>query len=139
MRHHEPVSKIMSHATITAHPGQKLSEVRALLSQHGFHHVPVVSGKQLLGVVSATDILRLSFGDPNAQDGRAVDAVLDHAYKLEDVMSKEVQTLGPKDTVKQATEILAEGKFHSLPIVENGELVGIVTTTDLLRYLLAQY
>lgn len=139
MRHHESVTKIMSSAPFTAHHGQPLSELRTAMTERGFHHIPVVSGKRLIGMISASDMLRLSFGDPSAQDPRAVNAALDHAYKLEEVMVKAPITLQAKDTVKHAAELLSEGKFHALPVVDGEDLVGIVTSTDLIRYLLAQY
>jgi len=49
------------HHAVSVHVGQKLSEVRAAMSEGGFHHVPVVSGKKLLGMLSATDLLRVTY------------------------------------------------------------------------------
>lgn len=139
MKRNEPVSHIMSTALHTVHEGNRLSEVRSLLAEHKIHHVPVVSGKRFLGIISATDLLRLSYGDPYKQDPRMTDALLDTQH-LRDAMQEDVKTIGPRGSIREAADLLKSGTFHSLPVVnEEGDLVGIVTTTDLLRYFVDQY
>ena len=63
MKHNDPISKIMSRNVITAHHGDPLSKVRALVREHGVHHIPIVNGDQLVGIIAWSDILRVSFGD----------------------------------------------------------------------------
>lgn len=139
MKRNDPISHIMSRSVVTAHHGDPISKVRALVRQHGVHHIPVVNGDQLVGIISWSDILRVSFGDAFHTDERAVDATLDHTLSLEQVMQKNPVTLAETGTVREAAEILAGGSFHSLPIVSGGRLVGIVTTTDIIKYLLDQF
>ncbi|TNE91639.1 MAG: CBS domain-containing protein [Deltaproteobacteria bacterium] len=136
MKKNVPVSKIMTANPMTVHTKQKLSEVRTLMEQNGFHHVPVVSGTKLVGMLSSTDILRASYTYEG--DMRQTDNVLDHTVSIEQLMTRDMQTVGPHTTIRNATEILAEGAFHSLPVVEDGDLVGLVTTTDILRDVLAR-
>ena len=138
MKRNEPVSKIMTSDIQTVHVGQQLSEVRRMLADNPYHHVPVVSGDKLVGIITSTDMLRLSLGIYGV-DERAVDAMLDSQHTIESVMTTDPKTIGVKDTVRSAAEVLGEGKFHSLPVVEGDTLVGLVTSTDLIRYLLAQY
>ncbi|WP_106390868.1 CBS domain-containing protein [Enhygromyxa salina] len=138
MKRNEPVSKIMTVGVQTVHTGQKLSEVRKLLADNPYHHVPVVSGDKLIGMISATDMIKLSLAIYGA-DQRAVDAMLDGEHSIESVMTKELVTISSKDTVRAAAEVFGGGLFHSLPVVEGDKLVGLVTSTDVIRYLLAQY
>jgi len=49
------------------------------------------------------------------------------------------RVVSPTTTIKETAEILASEDFHALPVVEDANLVGIVTTTDLIKYLLEQY
>lgn len=139
MRHNEPVSHIMSTDVKSVHTAQKLSDVYALLSENRIHHVPVVNGDALIGMVSSTDMMKLSldaYGTPDTANA----AFLDSQFPIEDVMSNAMVTVKPDDTIRAAAELLSKGTFHSLPVVEDGgKLVGIVTTTDLIKYLLAQY
>jgi len=138
MKRNEPVSKIMTADVQTVHTGQKLSEVRRMLADNPYHHVPVVSGDKLVGMISATDMIQLSLAIYGV-DERAVDAMLDSQHTIESVMTTELTTIKIKDTVRSAAEILGKGQFHSLPVVDGDKLAGLVTSTDVIRYLLEQY
>ncbi len=139
MKQNEPFSHIMSKELVTVHHGAPLSKVRQLMLTTGVHHIPVVSGDDLTGIISWSDILNLSFGEAFGTDHRAVDAVLDHSITLEQAMKKDPVTLPHDGYVRQAAELLAEGQFHCVPVVSGRKLVGMVTSTDLIKYLLAQY
>jgi CBS domain-containing protein len=139
MKRNEPVSKIMSTNVATVHHGDPVSKVRQIVKERGVHHIPVVNGDQLIGIVSFSDILRVSFGDTFNTDERTVDATLDHTLKLEDIMAKNPIHLQESATIREAAEILSQGNFHAVPIVHGTKLVGIVTTTDLIKYLLDQF
>lgn len=139
MKRNEPIKTIMSSDVTTVNVTDELSKVRRLMSTEVIHHVPVVSGRKLVGLLSATDLVRLSFSAYGA-DERAVDAMLDHEFSVDKVMQKDLVTLSTSDTVRDAARHLRAGQFHSLPIVDDdGNLEGIVTSTDLIRYLYDQY
>ncbi len=139
MKRHEPVSKIMSKALITVHHGDPVSKAKTLMRDSGVHHIPVVSGDQLVGMISWSDILRVSFGDAFKTDERLVDATLDHTMTLENLMKKSPVSIPETGSVREAAELLASGDFHAVPVVSGGKLVGMVTSTDLIRYLLEQF
>lgn len=138
MKHHESVSKIMSTELVTAHHGDPVSKVRRLLAENDVHHIPVVSGQKLLGLISSSDLHRLNFGDAFHVDQRSVDATIDHTFSIEQIMEKEPVTVAPEATIREAAGILAKGKFHALPVVRGEALVGMLTSTDLIRYLHGQ-
>lgn len=139
MKHNESVTRIMSTNLATVHHGDPISKVRRLMQETGVHHVPVVSGQNLVGIISWSDILRLSFGDAFGADERAVDATLDHSLTLEQAMVREPVTLPETGRIREAAEILARGDFHALPIMSGQKLVGMVTSTDLIKYLCEQF
>lgn len=125
MKPDEPITTIMSTAVTTVEPTRPLGEVRQLMADEVIHHVPVVRGRKLVGLLSATDLVRCAPGDE-----RMVEAV----------MQTELVTLSPGDTVRDAARHLRSGQFHALPVVDGeGGLAGIVTSTDLIRYLYDQY
>lgn len=135
MKKNEPIEKVLSRDVITTHTGQSLSEVRKLLVKNGFHHMPVVSGKKLVGLISASDILGISV-EGIGSDERSMDAYLDHQFSVEGLMKTDLRTLPPKSTIADAAEILSDGSLHAVPVVDDGgQLVGLVTSTDLIRYL----
>jgi CBS domain-containing membrane protein len=137
MRRNEPISKIMTANPATAPHGTALSEVRNQMTELQCHHMPVVSGDELEGMISSTDLLRVTY--EYDEDPRQSNAVLDHARSVEDVMQPSVVTVSPKDIVRSAAQIFSETSFHALPVYEHGALVGIVTTTDIINYLIEQY
>lgn len=138
MKRNEKITKIMTRELTTTHLQQPLSEVRATMAEGGFHHMLVVNGKQLIGLISSTDLLRVSY--QYGQDVRQTDAILDDTVNVGSLMSKDLVTLSDSSTVRDAVDIFSQGKLHSLPIVDgDGNLVGLTTTTDVLRYMKEQY
>jgi len=138
MKRNEPVTHIMSTAVVTAHPGNRLSEVHAMLRKHKIHHVPVVSGRRFIGLLTSSDLLRVSWGDPYSHDPREIDALLD-TQELRAVMQEDVKTILPTASIREAAQALADGSFHCLPVVDaDGNLVGLVTSTDMIRYMVAE-
>jgi len=138
MKKRVPILQIMSTQLITIAPSQSLYEAEALFKKHTIRHIPVVEGKKLVGVLSYSDLLRISFADLTDDEER-VEAVVYDMFTVPQVMARVPVTIHPETTIKEVIEILAKQTFHSLPVVENEELVGIVTTTDLLNYFLEQY
>lgn len=139
MRKNDPITNLMVTEVVTIQKGEPVSRAKQLLAEGEFHHLPVLDGDKLVGMVSSIDVMRLSFEAYNTDD-RTMDVVLDKTFILEEVMEKELVTISHKDTVRRAVNLLSEGKFHSLPVIgEDETLQGIVTSTDLIRYLMKQY
>lgn len=139
MRKNETISNIMSSNVEGVQEGQKLSDVRKLMSDKSIHHVPVLNGKKLSGIISFTDMMKLTMITGGAGE-QTFDAIIDQQFGIGDVMTSAPISLKESDNVRRASEILSKGEFHSLPVINNSdELIGIVTTTDLIRYLNAQY
>jgi CBS domain-containing protein len=135
MKKNESIEKVLTRDVVTTHTGQKVSDVRKLFAENGFHHMPVVSGKQLVGLISASDILGISV-EGFGSDDRSMDAYLDHQFSIEGLMKQDLRTLPTKSTVADAAEALSDGSIHAVPVVDDqGNLVGLVTSTDLIRFL----
>ena len=135
MKKNVPIEKVLTRDVVTVHVGQAVSDVRKLFAAQGFHHVPVVSGQKLIGLLSASDILGISV-EGVGSDERSMDAYLDHQFSIEALMKKDLKTLSLKSTVADAAEALADGRFHAVPVVDEKEaLIGLVTSTDLIRFL----
>lgn len=134
-----PVRSLMVTDPVSVGVGAPLSRVRELLAEHAFHHLPVLSDNGgLVGVLSASDLARVSL-DAWVADRDTVSAELDATFVLADVMTHEPVTASPDTTLRQAAELLGDGGFHSLPVVSSdGTLVGMLTSTDLLRHLACQ-
>ncbi len=139
MRKNDPVSHVMTKEVVTLDLSDPVSKARQLFEESGIHHLPVVNGGELVGLVTFTDFLRISFGEFGNQDVRSLDAVLDHTYQIKDVMNGDPVTMPSTGTVRDAAQLLSTRGFHSVPVVDGKKLAGIVTSTDLIRYLVEQY
>ena len=139
MKKNDSISNIMSSNIVAVQEGESLSEVRHKMVGNNIHHIPVLSGKKLVGMVSFTDMMKLNVVISGADD-RTIDAIIDQQFQTKDIMSKDLDTLDTKDTIRRAADILAESNFHAIPVTNgSGELQGIVTSSDLIRYLSDQY
>ena len=119
----EPVSTIMTTRLFTVKPDDKLSVVKDLLHNHRIHHVPVVDGTQLVGIITTGDLFWLgkSFAEYDQ-------------VSVSEVMTRKIATLEPNDKVGSVAEVFLEHRFHCIPVCEQGNLLGLVTMHDILKY-----
>ena len=130
-----PVSMIMTTGDlITADVSEDISVAIEIFRQGRISHVPVLSeGSKLVGVVSPADILKLGAAPLAAKRGRV-------GIRIADVMTKNIETIRPTVHLRQAAQLFISGGFHSLLVTaSDGELLGIVTTSDILRALIGEY
>ena len=133
------ISKIMTKNVITLNLKDNLETAELLFKRNKIRHIPVVSGKSIIGMLSYTDLLRISFADAVYEDEATIDTVVYNMFTIEQVMVKDVINISSRTTIKEVAELLSTNEFHALPIVDDEKLVGIVTTTDMMKYLLEQY
>ena len=129
----------MTKDVITLNHTDELATAERLFKSKKIRHIPVVSGSSIIGMLSYTDLLRISFADSYGEDEESVDTVVYNMFTIEQVMAKNIVSVSSTDTIKEVAEILAQKEFHALPVIDNGKLVGIVTTTDLINFLLDQF
>ena len=139
MKRGTPISAIMTKDVITLNTSDTLETAERLFKQNHIRHIPVVSGKSIKGMLSLTDLLRISFADAVDETEDYVDTIVYNMFTIEQVMAKNLISVASKTTIKDVAEILSKKEFHAIPVVDNNKLVGIVTTTDLINYLLAQF
>ncbi|HJW30401.1 MAG TPA: CBS domain-containing protein, partial [Saprospiraceae bacterium] len=115
----EPVSSIMSRNVVTAGPNDKLSVAREIFMRDKVHHLPIVDGRKLVGILTTYDMFKVR--------GNSVDY---DKILIKDVMTTHMATLEPEEKVGVAAELFLENLFHAVPIVKDGELQGLVTAFD---------
>ena len=139
MKKGTPISEIMTKEVITLKTSDSLEYAEHLFKSEHIRHIPVVKNKIVIGMLSYTDLLRISFADAVDEDAGTVDSVVYNMFTIEQVMAKNLVSVTPDTTIKSVAEMLAKREFHAIPIINNTELVGIVTTTDLINFLLSQF
>jgi CBS domain-containing protein len=137
MKKREPISHIMTKSVITVSQNDDLKNVVEKLKSNSIRHIPVVNGKDVVGIISRTDINRLTFGALfDGQDG-ADEAILE-MLTIPQVMTSKPKTVSSDLIIRDLAEIFVKEEFHAAPVVDKGELKGIVTTTDVLKYFLEE-
>ena len=134
-----PISDIMTKEVVTVSRGDDLETAEFLFKKKKIRHIPVVVDDNIVGMLSYTDLLRISFADAVDEDESTVDTIVYNMFTIEQVMAKNVMSVSPSASIKEVAEILAAREFHAIPVVDDNHLVGIVTTTDLINYLLDQF
>ena len=139
MKKRTPISAIMTKDVITLNHTDDLDIAEKLFKKNNIRHIPVVSGEKITGMLSYTDLLRISFADAIDEEEQDVDTIVYNMFTIEQVMAKNLVSVSSSSTIKEVAEILSKKEFHALPVVDNNKLVGIVTTTDLINYLIEQF
>lgn len=138
MKKKEPVRNIMSTHVISVQLNDSLSEVSRLIKKHHIRHVPVQKEGKLVGIISRTDIDRLTFSALMPGEGDADESVFE-MLTIGHVMTSKPRVVNDETTIHEVATILSKEEFHALPVVAKKDvttLVGIVTTTDVIKYML---
>ena len=133
MKKNQPISSIMTREVITLSLKDSLYSAEKRMKTNHIRHMPVVNEDKLIGLISLSDLQRISFIDAYSKEGTE-DTPVYNMLSIKDMMIKNPLTASPKTTILEVSKLLASKEFHSLPVVDDGKLVGIITTTDLLHY-----
>lgn len=124
------VEDSMTQEVVTLEPETTAAEALALCRERRIRHLPVVEGGRLLGLVSDRDLRSAApvLGDPNRTEALG-------RIRAGEVMSRDVVTVSPKDPIENAAREMYERRIGCLPVVDGSGLVGIVTSSDVMRAL----
>lgn len=129
------VREVMTSDPVTIGPGTPLPDATRLMKQRGIRHLPVVDDAgRLLGVLTDRDIRHAAFV-PALAEYLGWEARRLKAPRVRDVMTWSVVTTHPDATLVQAGLTMFQRRIGSLPVVDNGRLVGILTERDILAAL----
>jgi CBS domain-containing protein len=131
------VRHIMTRDLITADPDEILESVRRKLIDNHIQHLPVVDGKKIVGIISKGDLHRMEhhFSLFNAEKALESNRVIFATVLASEIMVKNLVMLKETDTASIAVDLFRENLFHALPVVDaHGNLVGMITPMDLLKY-----
>jgi acetoin utilization protein AcuB len=109
----------MSKNPVVVTPGQTVADALALMEARGFRRVPVVENARLVGI----------FTDRDAKEHKG----FEQQVPIRTAMTENPVTIAPNSTVEEAARIMLDRKIDGLPVVRGDDLVGIITTSDVLR------
>ena len=130
-----PVSSLMTRNVISVNPNDPLSKVKHIFEEHSFHHLPVTENEKLVGMVSRTDFAYYFGSISKLSESRNANEAYLYNHTVNAIMVKGLGKLEPDDRLEIAIDVFSRNLFHALPVVENGKLVGILTTHDIIKTL----
>jgi acetoin utilization protein AcuB len=126
----------MTKKVITLKGEDSLRTAILRLRENRIRQIPVVSGRRVIGIVTDRDLRRASMLDtlfPNmCPEKHTLERLLDNT-PVKEIMTQDVITVSPDDIIEDVAKILHDNKIGGLPVVEQGELVGIITVSDILE------
>jgi len=129
----DPVATVMTRSVVVADKFQNFSAMLKLFSQYDMHHLPIVDGNGvIIGIVSSNDLMKV-FTDPKFRNISLNSDEADKLINIPDIMTNEVFTVTSTDTLKHAAKLLTDNKILALPVVDNGQIVGILSARDLVQ------
>jgi acetoin utilization protein AcuB len=129
------VKRRMSQPVITVPPDMSLPDCLKLMQRERIRRTPVVENGRLIGIVSDKDLLNASPSDATSLSVWEITYLI-NKIKVKDVMTKEVLTIQENMPIEEAARIMVDNKIGGLPVMDNGDLVGLITETDLFKVLL---
>jgi len=126
------VDQWMNRDLVTAEPRDSFRTAMHLIRQKGIRHLPVVEDKRLVGIVTDRDLRQAAPSGATSLSIHEVHYILEK-LTVRDIMTKQVVTIRPDQTVEDAALLLLGHRIGGLPVVQDGELVGIITETDILQ------
>jgi CBS domain-containing membrane protein len=134
MKKRVEISEIMSRKLITLNVNDRLEDAKKIFEENSIRHIPIVDEKKIVGMLSYSDILKVGYADAT-QDEKNIELTVFDWFTIKQVMAKELYLVPSNSTVKEVAQMLSDKDFHALPVVDDDELVGLVTSTDFIRYL----
>jgi acetoin utilization protein AcuB len=125
----------MKHPVITVTPEMPINEALNLMKSERIRRAPVIKGGNLIGIVSAKDLLNASPSPVTSLSIWEMNYLLSK-ITVKDVMTQKVLTVTENTPIEEAAKIMADNKVGGLPVLRDGKVVGIITETDLFKVFL---
>jgi CBS domain-containing protein len=130
------VKNWMTKKVITTTPTTHLNDARLVMDAENIRALPVLKDDKLVGIVTYRGLLRT---DVSALSDQPWQKDFDlKKYIIEDVMTQGVLSTRPEALMPKAARVMMENKITALPVMEGDKLVGILTSTDLFRFIVAE-
>ena len=111
-----------------------LKEIMHLMEEKHVSHLIIINdNEQLVGIISANDLLHRLQRISNQTAGKTYTNLELNSIKAKDIMTENPVFLQPNDSIEYASELLLQKKFHCLPVMQHKQAIGIVTQYDLLK------
>ena len=127
-----PISRLMTRHLITISPEDSLTLVDQIFKKFNFHHIPVVQINKPVGIINRFNFESYILGLSQHYESRFIKKSLLDIQKVSGIMSNKYGRIEPTDTISIALEVFRQNVVDALMVIENEELIGILTTNDII-------
>ncbi|MEQ9403473.1 MAG: CBS domain-containing protein [Cyclobacteriaceae bacterium] len=128
------IKEIMTGQVQSLSPNSDVMEAKSLMEKFNIHHLPIVLDGELVGILSSNDINNVVYLCDFIGD-KLEDSKIFQSLSIHEVMTKDVTSIDANSKISEAILLFSNVSFHCLPVMDDGELVGIVSSKDVFRFL----
>jgi len=124
----------MSRTVITSDEDTPIIKALNIMKDNNIRRLPVTKNEKITGMVTDRDLKEATPSKVTSLDVHEIYRLLSE-IKVKDIMSKDILTIGPDESIEKAAMLMLKKKISGLPVIEGGKLVGIITQTDIFKAL----
>ena len=128
------VRDCMSKKIITINEDTPIMQALRIMKDNNIRRLPVIKNSDIIGMVTDKDLKEATPSKATSLDVHEIYSLLSE-IKVKDIMSKDLYTIGPDESVEKAAMLMLKRKISGLPVLEKGNLIGIITQTDIFKAL----
>lgn len=132
-----PISELMSKQVIYLSSYDGLEVAEKTMKKNHIRHLPILNDGKMTGILSLTDLQRVSFANTVSETDENMGSMIYDMFTIDQIMTHHPVFVDVNDGIIKVLHILSENEFHALPVLDDDELVGIITSTDVIKYFLS--
>ena len=130
-----PISEIMARQVYFIPIEEDVIKARNMMDKYEINHLPVLDDGRLVGILSRNDLNQVAFLCDFVGE-RLEESTVFKSLSVQELMTEKVQSISIDSTIMEAVQAFSNASFQCLPILDNGELAGIVTTKDVFSFIM---
>jgi acetoin utilization protein AcuB len=128
------VSDCMTKKLTTIDENTPIIKTFRIMKDNNIRRLPVLKNGQLAGIITDRDLKEATPSKATSLDVHEIYSLLSEV-RVKDIMSKDLVTIGPHESIEKAAMLMLNKKISGLPVVEEGNLIGVITQTDIFKAL----
>lgn len=130
-----PIKNIMTTDVVTLPVDASIAQAAEVFQNQRIHHIPIVDNGKLVGIISKSDYLFFRRGFLDNTEDQQLEQIRMNNYEVSYIMTKGLAKMEPSQRINVAIEIFKKNIFHAIPVIDGDQLVGIVTTYDIIKHM----
>lgn len=126
------VGEVMSKKLVTVKKTDSLKKAQDIMVDKSIRHLPVMDGKELMGIITESDIRGAFIGKGTKTSGGKIPSLIPSKMKVSEYMTRDPMVVVPETHIEDAALIIYKYKIGALPVIKRNKLVGLISIMDIL-------